>query len=271
MLFTFSVAHCFVFYSVTMWFDGRVGSYWRWPLHNCADWRSCKFARCMRGLRRSYCCFFSFGKPGKWLNSHPYLRCPWEHSVSWSCLSPSSVSGCEGGLGRWTSRFLRSTRTVLSLNDARTRMAEDTDRASWYEQVWRRMRSSKVTLIVGEGFGEPLIDFKNEEGIPVRQPHNSSLSVLARLGLVGLLVWLVFLVSVTRRFVHAIRRRVEADDGVHQLVLWLFFFFVLAMIQTSVQPALEFSHGAIPFYFLVGFALGVMRWQVEGAPRALLP
>ena len=165
----------------------------------------------------------------------------------------------------------KHVRTVLSLNDARTRMAEDTDRASWYEQVWRRTRSSKVTLIVGEGFGEPLIDFKNEEGIPVRQPHNSSLSVLARLGLVGLLVWLVFLVSVTRRFVHAIRRRVEADDGVHQLVLWLFFFFVLAMIQTSVQPALEFSHGAIPFYFLVGFALGVMRWQVEGSATGSSP
>src|SRR2546428_531067 len=35
---------------------------------------------------------------------------PWaEQLQSWSCLSPSSVSGCEGGVGRWTSRFLRST------------------------------------------------------------------------------------------------------------------------------------------------------------------
>jgi len=38
--------------------------------------------------------------------------------------------------------------------------------------------------------------------------------------------------------------------------------YVLFMIGASVEPTLEFPSGAVPFYFFVGLALGLIRWQV---------
>ena len=135
-------------------------------------------------------------------------------------------------------------------------------RLEWYNEVWERARSTTTNLLVGEGFGEPLIDFEIAAGVQVRQPHNTHLSVLARLGLVGLAIWAFFHFLIVRRFVHVLRRRGQLDKKHSDLRLWLFIFYILFMLVTSVQPYLEFSYGAIPFYFLMGFALGIMRWQL---------
>jgi hypothetical protein len=177
----------------------------------------------------------------------------------------------QGRVGPVDFAFLEEhAKSVLSLGEERGGLGEDADRQQWYAEVWDRTSSSPVNLMVGEGFGQPLIDFKNEEGIPVRQPHNSSLSVFARLGTLGLLFWLTFLFLVGRRFVQAIRRRFTTDNLTFQLTLLLFLHFLVALIQTSVQPSLEFSHGSFPFYFLSGFGLGIIRWQKREAPAVSL-
>ncbi|MFY9527631.1 MAG: O-antigen ligase family protein [Candidatus Acidiferrales bacterium] len=149
-------------------------------------------------------------------------------------------------------------RTILAVGDANARMGHDVDRGEWYGEVWDRIRSSPSNLIVGEGFGQALIDFENEQGVPVRQPHNTSLTILARLGFLGLSIWLLFLVLMAVRYVRFIRTR-RAFAGASALVLWLFMYSVLALLFTSVQPEFEFSHGAIPFFFLQGLAIGIMR------------
>lgn len=44
-----------------------------------------------------------------------------------------------------------------------------------------------------EGFGKPLLEhMATRQGVAVRQPHNTHLSVLARLGLVGVAFWILF-------------------------------------------------------------------------------
>jgi hypothetical protein len=35
------------------------------------------------------------------------------------------------------------------------------------------------------------------------------------------------------------------------------------MISSLVEGAFEFPSGAISFYFFMGFALGLMRWQLS--------
>jgi hypothetical protein len=149
-------------------------------------------------------------------------------------------------------------KTVLAMGHANTRNAHEDDRADWYGQVWDRVRSSPTNMVIGEGFGQALINFENEEGIPVRQPHNSSLTVLARLGFVGLSIWILFIGFVLVRFAGFLRMR-TASEGVNNSVLWIFLCFVLFLEISSVQPELEFSHGTIPFYFLLGLGLGIMR------------
>ena len=138
------------------------------------------------------------------------------------------------------------------------------DRENWYAEVWKRIGSSTTTVLVGEGFGQTLIDFTTPEGVAVRQPHNSHLTVLARLGALGLTLWILFHIFVLKSFIYALRRRAQLDATVSDFILWLFLFYVLNMISSSVQPGFEFSHGAIPFYFLMGLALGIIRWQRLG-------
>jgi len=156
--------------------------------------------------------------------------------------------------------------TIFMVNRQTARWDTDDDRLGWYAEVWQGLTASPANLVWGSGFGEPLIDFASTRGaaagVVVRQPHNSSLSVLARLGLTGLAVWLLFHFFVLRSFLRGLQARSSLDDLSADLLLWLLFLYLLFMITTSVQPLLEFSHGAVPFFFLMGFALGMLRWQV---------
>jgi O-antigen ligase len=187
----------------------------------------------------------------------------WGTGVLAVLLLAVSVLGIElqGRMGPVDFSFIANqTKTLLDLGNANARMSHDTDRGDWYQEVWDRVRSSPSNLIVGEGFGQALIRFETEEGIPVRQPHNSSLTVLARLGFVGLSIWLLFIVLVFARYVGFLRMP-DTSAEFSSLVVWLLCTLVLSLLLASVQPSLEFSHGASPFYFLSGFGLGIIRCQ----------
>lgn len=128
------------------------------------------------------------------------------------------------------------------------------------EEALQHFRSHPV---FGEGFGQPLlteIDMSN--GTVTRQPHNSSLSYLARLGLIGFLIWIAFHLCLMKRFVYAIRQRRRCDRALSDLVLWLFLFYLIVMVASLVEPAFEFPSSAVPFYFLMGLALGLIRWHL---------
>ena len=88
--------------------------------------------------------------------------------------------------------------------------------------------------------------------ILVRQPHNSSLTVLARLGFVGLSIWLLFIGLVLARFVRLPPDAIRIRGSSRSTILWLFLCFLLFLEISSVQPELEFSHGTMPVLFLAG-------------------
>lgn len=118
--------------------------------------------------------------------------------------------------------------------------------------------------ILGEGFGQPLVsevaDDKNNA--VTRMPHNSSLSYLARLGVVGFAMWIAFHFCLIKRFIGALRQRRHCEDKrLCALVLWFFLYYVIFMIVSLVEAAFEYPSGAIPFYFFMGIALGLIRWQ----------
>lgn len=117
--------------------------------------------------------------------------------------------------------------------------------------------------IFGEGFGRPVVNVIDEEtGIATRTPHNSSITYLARLGAVGFVIWMAFHLCLWTRFVHAFRQRRSCDKRVYAFVLWFFLFYVLFMIGSFVESPFEYPAQAIPFYFFMGFALGLIRWHL---------
>jgi hypothetical protein len=181
-----------------------------------------------------------------------------------------------GRIGPVNLAFLEAHARSLLLQRGTPETGSIEDREQWYADVWKRTQSSATNLLVGEGFGEPLIAFVADDPlnreVSVRQPHNTSLSVLARMGILGLSVWLLFHFFILKRFFSVFRRRSRLDRKSYALVMFLFFFYLLSMLLTHVQPVLEFSFGAIPFYFMMGFALGFMRWQlyrIENNGRSL--
>jgi len=181
----------------------------------------------------------------------------------------TSAVGLElkGRVGPVNLNFLEEHVESLSMKRGTPAVGTLYDREKWYSGVWERSQSSLQTLLLGVGFGQPLIHFRVVGGVDVRQPHNTFLSVLGRLGLLGLIFWLIFHISVLTHFAQGIRNRRQADGLVCDLIPWLFLFYMFSVMVTSVQPYLEFSYGAIPFYFIVGFAIGVIYWHVPAPER----
>ncbi len=174
-----------------------------------------------------------------------------------------TISGVtlHGRAGDINADFLREyALSVLSLDNS-NRLAQDEDRLDWLNQVWQSTTATSTTLLLGHGFGEPLIDFQTENGTPIRQPHNAAMGVFGRLGLTGLSVWLLVQVLLAKRFVTAVKT--EQNREVHDLILWLFVYYVLNFVLSMVQPSLEFSHCAVPLYFTLGFALKVMHMRLN--------
>ncbi len=169
-----------------------------------------------------------------------------------------------GRVGPVTASFLEEHANSLLFAPEAPGAGTIVTRLDWYQHVWEQTTSTPSAFLVGSGFGEPLIEFTGPEGTAVRQPHNSHLTVLARLGAVGALLWILCHISIMRSFLRGLGKRAAISKESSDLLLWLFIFYVLSMIFTSVQPHLEFSYGAIPFYFFTGLALGITRRELSG-------
>ena len=175
-----------------------------------------------------------------------------------------TVSGIQlrGRIGEVNMDFI--TQHMRSITGARATpgMSND-DRLDWFEQGLQHFYKHPW---FGVGFGSALIDAKDAiTGAPIRMPHNSTITVMARLGASGFLFWAIFLLYVFWQFIYAIRRRGRGDKQLDDIILWLFLFFIAFMIGISCEPGLEFPSGSVPFYFFLGLALGVIRWQFRQA------
>jgi hypothetical protein len=137
---------------------------------------------------------------------------------------------------------------------------------SRFDMADQAFRHFSAHPVFGEGFGRPLLtDIDETNGAVTRIPHNSSLTYLARLGLIGIFLWITFHFFLIKRFISVLRQRSSCDDKlVSAFVLWLFLFYVLFVNVSLVEGPFEFPSGAVPFYFFMGFALGLMRWHMSG-------
>lgn len=123
--------------------------------------------------------------------------------------------------------------------------------------------------VFGEGFGQPLLnEVDPDTGAVTRMPHNSSITYLARLGIVGFSLWVLFHLCLLKRFLYAFHQRHSADKRMYAFALWFFLFYVIFMIGSFVEAPFEYPSRAIPFYFLMGFGLGLIRWHLSAKSSA---
>lgn len=131
-------------------------------------------------------------------------------------------------------------------------------RFSWWERIYNQLIGDPVTFLIGLGFGVPLTDFRDEQGTLVREPHNSYISVVARLGVVGFLAWFWMYIEMFKAWLGSLRltRRLRWRDG-EDFLLMALCFNALLFAAACGEDTMEKPYDAIPLYIFWGFALRI--------------
>ena len=150
--------------------------------------------------------------------------------------------------------------------------SELSDTAEWRDTLWTSLlketrESNKLTT--GWGFGRNLADQMGFAGqrpeSPLRSPHNSHLDVLARMGTIGLAIWIALWIAWFTSMIRA-RRRLHSYDQrfTHGLMGFTIAGVVAILVNAYFDPTLESPQVALWLWSLFGLGLGlVVRERVR--------
>jgi len=115
----------------------------------------------------------------------------------------------------------------------------------------------------GKGFGVNLADddgYQSTADGSLRAPHNSHLTVLARMGVPGFVLWIVLQGAFAFGMLGSIRAsRRGGDDLIAAVGAWVLVYWFAMMVDTSFDPYLEGPQGGIWFWTLFGLGMVIMR------------
>lgn len=157
-----------------------------------------------------------------------------------------------GRLGNMNIDFYISHIKSIFLVEDSEELGSAMHRIKLVEESLRIWRSSLESTVFGTGFGEPIIDLYTT-GIQIRNPHNTHLTYLVRLGIVGAVLW-VFL---NIRMLIILFQNIQLSDLSEKgFEVWVFLYFITGLLLTAFQPWLEFPYGTIPFFSILGYSIG---------------
>jgi hypothetical protein len=127
----------------------------------------------------------------------------------------------------------------------------------------------------GKGFGINLaIDDGVKQEAALRSPHSGHMSVLARMGVPGLVLWVLlqscFGLSMVAGYVRA---RHMAREWWARLTLWILAYWLASLTEISFAVYLEGPPGGIWFWSLMGFGIAVLiaQRQLDPVPYLAVP
>lgn len=122
----------------------------------------------------------------------------------------------------------------------------------------------------GRGFGLNLADadgFQTNPLAPLRSPHNAMMTVLARMGVPGLTLWISLLASFAAALLRtAVRMRACRAIGWDRLCLWILSFWAACLVNGSFDVYLEGPQGGIWFWSIFGLGLAVLDVTARTGP-----
>lgn len=138
-------------------------------------------------------------------------------------------------------------------------------RTGWWITIYHNMTSSLSSLLFGLGFGIPLTDFHDTFNSVVREPHNSFISVTARMGLIGISIFAWMHVALLKTWSAAYKRAVQQqwEEG-KKLLLFFLSYFVLIWVFSMTEDGLEKPPNAISYYFFWGIILRFALYLKNG-------
>jgi hypothetical protein len=121
----------------------------------------------------------------------------------------------------------------------------------------------------GKGFGINLADADGFDGprspSPLRSPHNAHMTVLARAGVPGLVLWSILLVSWIGMLLNAmLSARARGHSRWSELFLFILCYAISILINATFDVTLEGPMQGIWFWCLFGFGIGsVMVYRAQ--------
>ena len=135
----------------------------------------------------------------------------------------------------------------------------------WRKRLWGDLLDSTIAnqrQIRGMGFGEWI---GNHTYVTVkedtRSPHNVFVTIVFRMGAVGILIFgSILLVSIS---VLAKKYRTQGRTGDERITLWLMVYLLAFLINAAFDVYVESPQGGIWFWSLLGFAIAQTSIRTE--------
>ncbi len=115
----------------------------------------------------------------------------------------------------------------------------------------------------GKGFGVNLADddgFQVTADRSLRSPHNGHLTILARMGVPGFVLWTLFLLTLLSRLWKRHKKwKTLGEDFQAGVCIWTLTFLGAALINAAFDVYLEGPMGGIWFWSVTGLAIGLLN------------
>lgn len=144
--------------------------------------------------------------------------------------------------------------------------SELSDTAQWRDELWtsllKETRQSNK-LVTGWGFGPNLaaqMGFQGQQPeSPLRSPHNTHIDVLARMGVIGLGIWISLWVAWFATMIHG-RHRMQSKSQrfTRGLMSFAIVGVVAILVNAYFDPTLESPQVALWLWSLFGLGLGLV-------------
>jgi O-antigen ligase len=126
-------------------------------------------------------------------------------------------------------------------------------RLVWWAAIWEQVHESRVTSLVGLGYGYALGDLVPYlQGEFIQTPHNVFFYTLGYTGWIGVLLFAYFQAQLVYLLWKG-HRKTRQPSG---LILW-----IAMMVFALFTPFFEVPQGAIPFYVFLGCVAGAAFLQ----------
>jgi hypothetical protein len=167
-------------------------------------------------------------------------------------------------------QVITNLRSIVSDTDQRNNSTRD-----WRLEWWGDIAGYTLggdAFWRGRGFG---INIAEEDGFgtlagDLRSPHSAHFTVLARMGVPGLALWLALHSAFAFSLLANIRRAQARGDHHWQAILtWILVYWAAALVNASFDVYLEGPQGAIWFWSVFGAGIAAIR--IYAAERAESP
>lgn len=137
-------------------------------------------------------------------------------------------------------------------------------RVFWWRDILSDVTGDPLKFLFGLGYGFPLVKFFAYE-IQVREPHNSYVSILGRIGTLGVVsfVWMQAVLFARWGAAYRACKRLDWQLGANRL-LFLLCFFAIVLLMATTEDGFEKPFFTIPYYFCWGVMLAIARNVKEG-------